>query len=88
MSINLHALARDRDFPTNTSLLLGLFSEDRVRGRLSCASCQNLKQNIPKDTNVRCSDWENFPLSSTQENYAAIDAYAGYAIYMKLTELK
>ena len=34
-----------------------------------------LKENIPKDTNVRCSDWENFPLSRTQENYAATDAY-------------
>ncbi|CAB4001230.1 Werner syndrome ATP-dependent helicase isoform X3 [Paramuricea clavata] len=46
------------------------------------------KQSIPKDSNVRCSDWEKFPLSKTQENYAAIDAYVGYAIYMKLAELE
>lgn len=42
------------------------------------------KHRITKDTKVRCSDWENFPLSQTQEKYAAIDAYVGYMIYCRL----
>ncbi|XP_028394650.1 Werner syndrome ATP-dependent helicase homolog [Dendronephthya gigantea] len=46
------------------------------------------KQRIPKDNKVRCSDWEKYPLSRTQESYAALDAYVGYAIYMKLVEME
>lgn len=45
------------------------------------------KSRIGKYTKVRCSDWENFPLSQTQEQYAANDVYISYAIYCKLTEL-
>lgn len=37
---------------------------------------------------VRCSDWTQFPLSSEQRQYAAIDAYAGYLIFSQLERLR
>nr|XP_032625372.1 Werner syndrome ATP-dependent helicase isoform X3 [Chelonoidis abingdonii] len=37
-----------------------------------------------KDKCVRCSNWEEFPLSEEQKLYAATDAYAGLLIYQKL----
>ncbi|XP_078259913.1 bifunctional 3'-5' exonuclease/ATP-dependent helicase WRN isoform X2 [Rhinoraja longicauda] len=40
-----------------------------------------------KDTAVRCSDWDAFPLSNEQQDYAAVDAYAGLLIYQKLSSL-
>ncbi|XP_032877925.1 Werner syndrome ATP-dependent helicase isoform X3 [Amblyraja radiata] len=40
-----------------------------------------------KDTAVRCSDWDTFPLSNEQQQYAAVDAYAGLLIYQKLSSL-
>ncbi|XP_055498058.1 bifunctional 3'-5' exonuclease/ATP-dependent helicase WRN isoform X3 [Leucoraja erinacea] len=40
-----------------------------------------------KDTAVRCSDWDAFPLSNEQQQYAAVDAYAGLLIYQKLSSL-
>ncbi|BFZ54650.1 hypothetical protein PYCC9005_001687 [Savitreella phatthalungensis] len=33
---------------------------------------------------VRTSDWENFPLTREQRQYAADDAYAGYLIFIEL----
>ncbi|KAM7167666.1 bifunctional 3'-5' exonuclease/ATP-dependent helicase WRN [Macrochelys suwanniensis] len=40
-----------------------------------------------KDTFVRCSNWEEFPLSEEQKLYAATDAYAGLLIYQKLENM-
>ncbi|KFP84559.1 Werner syndrome ATP-dependent helicase, partial [Acanthisitta chloris] len=40
-----------------------------------------------KDKSVRCSNWEDFPLSEEQKLYAATDAYAGYIIYKKLKNM-
>ncbi|KFQ01983.1 Werner syndrome ATP-dependent helicase, partial [Haliaeetus albicilla] len=40
-----------------------------------------------KDKCVRCSNWEEFPLSEEQKLYAATDAYAGFIIYQKLKNM-
>ncbi|XP_075006442.1 bifunctional 3'-5' exonuclease/ATP-dependent helicase WRN isoform X12 [Calonectris borealis] len=40
-----------------------------------------------KDESVRCSNWEEFPLSEEQKLYAATDAYAGFIIYQKLKNM-
>ncbi|XP_075607037.1 bifunctional 3'-5' exonuclease/ATP-dependent helicase WRN isoform X1 [Balearica regulorum gibbericeps] len=40
-----------------------------------------------KDTSVRCSNWEEFPLNEQQKLYAATDAYAGFIIYQKLKNM-
>ncbi|XP_067413066.1 bifunctional 3'-5' exonuclease/ATP-dependent helicase WRN isoform X2 [Emydura macquarii macquarii] len=40
-----------------------------------------------KDKDVRCGNWEEFPLSEEQKLYAATDAYAGLLIYQKLENM-
>ncbi|NXU24809.1 WRN helicase, partial [Thalassarche chlororhynchos] len=40
-----------------------------------------------KDESVRCSNWEEFPLTEEQKLYAATDAYAGFIIYQKLKNM-
>uniref|UniRef100_UPI00398EF587 bifunctional 3'-5' exonuclease/ATP-dependent helicase WRN isoform X2 n=1 Tax=Pristiophorus japonicus TaxID=55135 RepID=UPI00398EF587 len=42
---------------------------------------------LKKDTSVRCSAWDTFPLCDEQQQYAATDAYAGLLIYQKLIRL-
>uniref|UniRef100_A0A8C7B8E9 Bifunctional 3'-5' exonuclease/ATP-dependent helicase WRN n=1 Tax=Neovison vison TaxID=452646 RepID=A0A8C7B8E9_NEOVI len=37
-----------------------------------------------KDRSIRCSNWNDFPLTEDQKLYAATDAYAGLIIYQKL----
>ncbi|KAM6429635.1 bifunctional 3'-5' exonuclease/ATP-dependent helicase WRN isoform 1-T2 [Rhynochetos jubatus] len=44
-------------------------------------------QQLLKDKSVRCSNWEEFPLSEEQKLYAATDAYAGFIIYQKLKNM-
>eukprot|EP01041_Mallomonas_annulata_P012191 gene12191-25607_t len=43
-------------------------------------------KNLPKPNNVRCSNWEKYPLSITQQNYAALDAYVSYFSYRAIFE--
>ncbi|KAM6136442.1 bifunctional 3'-5' exonuclease/ATP-dependent helicase WRN isoform 2-T3 [Phoenicopterus ruber ruber] len=40
-----------------------------------------------KDKSVRCSNWEEFPLTEEQKLYAATDAYAGFITYQKLKNM-
>ncbi|KFO87590.1 Werner syndrome ATP-dependent helicase, partial [Buceros rhinoceros silvestris] len=40
-----------------------------------------------KDKSVRCSNWEEFPLSEEQKLYAATDAYVRFIIYQKLKNM-
>ncbi|KAE8631557.1 hypothetical protein XENTR_v10001231 [Xenopus tropicalis] len=42
------------------------------------------KKQLLKDSSIRCSNWDIFPLSTDQKLYAASDAYAGLLIYQKL----
>ncbi|KAI8495541.1 hypothetical protein Bbelb_265130 [Branchiostoma belcheri] len=46
-----------------------------------------LKQRLDKDPGVRKSDWRQYPLTPTQQQYAAADAYAGLLLYNKLTQI-
>jgi len=39
---------------------------------------------LVKDTKLRCSNWDNYPLTDKQLDYAVLDAYAGLLIYQKL----
>ncbi|XP_072898620.1 bifunctional 3'-5' exonuclease/ATP-dependent helicase WRN isoform X1 [Hemitrygon akajei] len=63
--------------------------------RLNCAETWSLNglvkhlygKQLWKDTAVRCSNWDTFPLSNEQQQYAAVDAYAGLIIYQKLNSL-
>ncbi|XP_057184109.1 bifunctional 3'-5' exonuclease/ATP-dependent helicase WRN isoform X2 [Triplophysa rosa] len=43
-----------------------------------------LKNQLYKDKQVRCSQWDDFSLTEEQKRYAATDAYAGFLIYNKL----
>ncbi|XP_074084393.1 bifunctional 3'-5' exonuclease/ATP-dependent helicase WRN isoform X2 [Macrotis lagotis] len=40
-----------------------------------------------KEQSIRCSRWEDFPLTEDQKQYAAIDAYASLIVYQKLKTL-
>jgi len=41
---------------------------------------------LSKDQKVRCSNWDNYPLTEEQLDYAVLDAYAALLIYMKLEQ--
>ncbi|XP_066507446.1 bifunctional 3'-5' exonuclease/ATP-dependent helicase WRN [Hoplias malabaricus] len=45
------------------------------------------KKQLFKNTDVRCSHWDNFELTEQQKQYAAIDAYAGFIIHQKLESM-
>ncbi|XP_051889128.1 LOW QUALITY PROTEIN: bifunctional 3'-5' exonuclease/ATP-dependent helicase WRN [Pristis pectinata] len=68
---------------------------DMANEKLNCAEKWSLNglvkhlygKQLWKDTAVRCSDWDTFPLSNEQQQYAAVDAYAGLLIYQKLSSL-
>ncbi|KAM4807874.1 bifunctional 3'-5' exonuclease/ATP-dependent helicase WRN [Rhinophrynus dorsalis] len=45
------------------------------------------KKQLLKDNNIRCSNWDFFPLNEGQKLYAASDAYAGLLIYQKLESM-
>ncbi|KAJ8925553.1 hypothetical protein NQ315_009393 [Exocentrus adspersus] len=47
-----------------------------------------LQMKISKDKKVRMSKWHVFPLSHTQQKYAATDAYVSLLLYLKLLERK
>ncbi|XP_012580191.1 PREDICTED: Werner syndrome ATP-dependent helicase isoform X2 [Condylura cristata] len=46
-----------------------------------------LGKQLLKDKSIRCSNWNNFPLTEDQKLYAATDAYAGLILYRKLQVL-
>lgn len=45
-----------------------------------------LQKDLPKETTVRQSRWDNFPLTQSQIQYAALDVYAGLLIYNELNK--
>lgn len=53
----------------------------RVKKSLRTLCCELLSQNLSKDEDVRCGNWEAVPLSQTQVDYAATDAWAGYRCF-------
>ena len=40
-----------------------------------------LRRSIEKDQTLRTGNWEAWPLSAEQQQYAALDAYASLLIY-------
>ncbi|GFR79736.1 Werner syndrome [Elysia marginata] len=48
--------------------------------------CQNvLKRRLDKDRDLRCGNWDNYPLSKDQQLYACNDAFAGLELYKHLS---
>ncbi|XP_058381149.1 bifunctional 3'-5' exonuclease/ATP-dependent helicase WRN isoform X2 [Diceros bicornis minor] len=79
-----------RDFDIKLKSFLEL--RDVANEKLRCAETWSLNglvqhlfgKQLLKDKSVRCSNWNNFPLTEDQKVYAATDAYAGLIIYRKL----
>jgi werner syndrome-like exonuclease len=46
-----------------------------------------LGRRLLKPTNIRCSNWEQFPLSCEQQQYAALDAYASFLVGQAMVSL-
>lgn len=46
-----------------------------------------LGSSMEKVQSVRCGNWEAKPLSDVQQRYAALDAYAGLAVLLRLQSL-
>ena len=46
-----------------------------------------LRRSIEKDQTLRTGNWEAWPLSAEQQQYAALDAYASLLIYRVSTIL-
>ncbi len=42
---------------------------------------------LPKVQSVRCSNWEARPLTAAQQQYAALDAWAGLLVHTLLEAL-
>ncbi|XP_054990024.1 bifunctional 3'-5' exonuclease/ATP-dependent helicase WRN [Sorex araneus] len=83
-----------RDFDVKLKSLVEL--ADVANEKLKCTETWSLNglvkhllgKQLLKDKAVRCSNWNDFPLSETQKLYAATDAYAGLIIYQKLEILE
>uniref|UniRef100_A0A4W3IFG8 DNA 3'-5' helicase n=1 Tax=Callorhinchus milii TaxID=7868 RepID=A0A4W3IFG8_CALMI len=68
---------------------------DMANKKLQCAEKWSLnglvkhlfKKRMCKDDAVRCSGWDQFPLSDEQQHYAAIDAYVGTYITDVLNDI-
>eukprot|EP00112_Aurelia_sp_Birch-Aquarium-sp1_P021840 Seg5975.1 transcript_id=Seg5975.1/GoldUCD/mRNA.D3Y31 product="Werner syndrome ATP-dependent helicase" protein_id=Seg5975.1/GoldUCD/D3Y31 len=46
-----------------------------------------LKKRLNKDPTIRCSNWERYPLTHDQLEYAATDAYASWLLYCEIKKL-
>jgi hypothetical protein len=51
-------------------------------------ACERLLgHSLPKPPNTRCSNWETFPLTTEQQRYAALDAFASLQCGMRVLSL-
>ncbi|XP_054556820.1 bifunctional 3'-5' exonuclease/ATP-dependent helicase WRN isoform X3 [Talpa occidentalis] len=84
-------LLRDFDIKLNGFVEL----TNVANGKLKCIETWSLNalvkhilgKQLLKDKSIRCSNWNNFPLTEDQKLYAATDAYAGLILYQKLQVL-
>ncbi|KAH8054571.1 hypothetical protein JL721_10455 [Aureococcus anophagefferens] len=49
-------------------------------GSLAALAAAALRCALPKPPATRCGNWEQYPLSAQQREYAALDAYAGFRL--------
>ncbi|GIM13601.1 hypothetical protein Vretimale_16672 [Volvox reticuliferus] len=62
-------------------------TEYRSRWSLAALVETVLRRQLPKPKNIRCGNWEKRPLEAAQQRYAALDAYAGLAVWAALQRL-
>ncbi|KAM5275089.1 bifunctional 3'-5' exonuclease/ATP-dependent helicase WRN isoform 4-T4 [Hipposideros larvatus] len=82
-----------RDFDIRLKSFVEL--TDVANEKLKCTQTWSLNglvkhlfgKQLLKDKSIRCSNWNNYPLTEDQKLYAATDAYAGLIIYQKLKNL-
>ncbi|CAK8696088.1 unnamed protein product [Clavelina lepadiformis] len=97
ISSDLWKLYRDYDidhrFTLSSSLDLGELAKslsilsDKKWG-LQSLTKRLFNMDIDKSQKIRTGNWEDFPLTCEQLNYAALDAYASLFIYEHLQKLK
>ncbi|GLI65811.1 hypothetical protein VaNZ11_009434 [Volvox africanus] len=81
----LDLLANDRVFQHIAHVTIN--TEYRSRWSLSALVETVLRRQLPKPNNIRCGNWEKRPLDAAQQRYAALDAYAGLAVWAALLRL-
>ena len=54
-------------------------------GSLAALAAAALRCALPKPPATRCGNWEQYPLSAQQREYAALDAYAGFRVFCALS---
>ncbi|KAJ1451991.1 ribonuclease H-like domain-containing protein [Pelagophyceae sp. CCMP2097] len=56
-------------------------------GSLAHLAAKTLRARLDKPQDLRCGDWERFPLSEAQRQYAALDAWASFKVFRHLASL-
>ncbi|KAG2497293.1 hypothetical protein HYH03_004876 [Edaphochlamys debaryana] len=83
--VELDAVANERVLQQVDHVMIN--TEYRRRWSLSALVAVSLRRELPKPKNIRCGDWQAWPLSPAQQRYAALDAYAGLAVWAALNRL-
>ena len=68
----IHGVVEVRKFAT----FLGVPPASSLSGMVE----QLLHKRLPKPSNIRCGNWDQVPLSAASRHYAALDAYASFAV--------
>eukprot|EP00035_Acanthoeca_spectabilis_P009492 m.168035 g.168035 ORF g.168035 m.168035 type:complete len:393 (+) comp14741_c0_seq6:174-1352(+) len=94
VGVGIHGdvLKLERDFGVSVDGAVDLVAEAERRLVISEKSLESLclkvlKKRLPKDSRVRCSDWEAAWLSTEQRMYAALDAAVSLEVYQALLAL-
>ncbi|PNW74192.1 hypothetical protein CHLRE_13g588900v5 [Chlamydomonas reinhardtii] len=83
--LELDEVANDRVLQVIENITVN--TEYRSRWSLSALVETALRCHLPKPNNIRCGNWERKPLDGAQRRYAALDAYAGLAVWAALVRL-
>ncbi|KAM8970347.1 Werner syndrome ATP-dependent helicase isoform X2 [Sarcophilus harrisii] len=81
-------LLRDFDIHLKSFVELASMANEKLRCKETWSLDSLVKhlfsKRLLKEQSLRCSRWEDFPLTEDQKQYAAIDAYASLIVYQKL----